>query len=383
MSSAVYFNQITLVSKRSDIIQFYKKVVAPLISVTVISELQEKLELFSTIVIYDYSLLHSQGIKELYTNISSYYFSKIIFLVPSDIWLRPEETKILSNNITIPFPCNKYYLLNIIENLNSNKSEVKTPFSLRNFADQPFYKDALRDLVGNSQIMHNLREEIIFYSQLDTPLLIYGETGTGKSTIARIIHSMSSRKENDFIGVNSSVLSNSFADTALFGAIEGAYTDGKEQKGFFQDADKGTIFFDEISLTSVMFQAKLLTVLDSGVIYKVGNNTKPIQVDVRPIFATNDDLKQKIVEGTFRKDLYFRIAPNIINVPPLREHREDIFCIASRLLGLQNKELSEEALRKLEDYYWPGNIRQLERCMEKAISLSENSNIIKLQDIIF
>ena len=146
-------------------------------------------------------------------------------------------------------------------------------------------------------------------------------------------------------------------------AVEGAYTDGKGQQGFFQDADGGTLFFDEISSTSLEFQSKLLTVLDSGEIFKVGSNSK-IKVNVRTIFATNEKLELKIAEGLFRKDLYYRISANIIRIPPLRERRCDIVEIAKEIAKTKDKIFTEGALRKLEEYSWPGNVRQLEQCIE-------------------
>ena len=226
-----------------------------------------------------------------------------------------------------------------------------------------------------------VKKDIMNYAKFDTALLLCGESGTGKSTIARLIHQLSPRKKGNFVGINSSVISNSLADAALFGAVEGAYTDSKGQQGFFQDADGGTLFFDEISSTSLEFQSKLLTVLDSGEIYKVGSHSK-IKVNVRTIFATNERLEVKIAEGLFRKDLFYRISANVIKIPPLRERRCDIIEIANEIAKQKGKVIDERALKKLEEYSWPGNVRQLEQCIDRAIYFS-NGNMIDEDNIVF
>lgn len=377
----VNYTNIIIVSKRKDIAYFTKTYLSEIMPASVVTELKPGSDYFLSLILYDCSYAVLSDFENLRNNFSKERLSKIIFIVP--IETLPEIKSIIFeiSNFVLPYPCKKQCLINYIKNFLSENMQEVTYNSIKKVAASAVYNNVVNSLFGSSEAMCIVKKEIMNYAKFDTTLLLCGESGTGKSTIARLIHQLSLRKNGNFVGINSSVISNSLADAALFGAVEGAYTDSKGQQGFFQDADGGTLFFDEISSTSLEFQSKLLTVLDTGEIYKVGSHSK-IKVDVRTIFATNEKLEQKIAEGLFRKDLYYRISANVINIPPLRERRCDIIEIAKEIAKQKDKIIADRALKRLEEYNWPGNVRQLEQCIERAVYFS-TGNLIDEDNIVF
>ena len=377
----VNYTNIIIVSKRKDIAYFTKTYLSEIMPASVVTELKPGSDYFLSLILYDCSYAVLSDFEKLRNNFSKERLSKIIFIVP--IETLPEIKSIIFeiSNFVLPYPCKKQCLINYIKNFLSENMQEVTYNSIKKVAASAVYNNVVNSLFGSSEAMCIVKKEIMNYAKFDTTLLLCGESGTGKSTIARLIHQLSLRKNGNFVGINSSVISNSLADAALFGAVEGAYTDSKGQQGFFQDADGGTLFFDEISSTSLEFQSKLLTVLDTGEIYKVGSHSK-IKVDVRTIFATNEKLEQKIAEGLFRKDLYYRISANVINIPPLRERRCDIIEIAKEIAKQKDKIIADRALKRLEEYNWPGNVRQLEQCIERAVYFS-TGNLIDEDNIVF
>ena len=377
----VNYTNIIIVSKRKDILYCIKTYLSNLLPVSFVPELSPDCDYFISLIMYDCSDAILSDFETLRKNFSRERLSKIIFIVPIEAPLEIKKAVFEVSKFVLPFPCKKQYLTNYVKTYLSKNMQEVTYNSIKKAAASSVYNNVVNSLIGSSEAMCHIKKEITNYAKFDTTLLLCGESGTGKSTIARLIHQLSPRKNGNFVGVNSSVISNNLADTALFGAVEGAYTDGKGQQGFFQDADGGTLFFDEISSTTLEFQSKLLTVLDSGEIFKVGSNSK-IKVDVRTIFATNEKLELKIAEGLFRKDLYYRISANIIRIPPLRERRCDIVEIAREIAKTKDKIFTEGALRKLEEYSWPGNVRQLEQCIERAVYFS-TGNLIDEDNIVF
>ena len=377
----INYSNIIIVSKRKDIIFCAETYLNNIIPVKVVSELTSELDCCISLIMYDCSDATLLDFENLRANFSVNRLSKIIFIVP--IETPPEIKKVVfeMSKFALPYPCKKDYYTNYIKAFLSENMQEITYNSIKKVASSGVYNKVVNSLFGSSEAMCKLKKEIMDYAKFDTTLLLCGESGTGKSTIARLIHQLSPRKKGAFVGINSSVISNNLADAALFGAVEGAYTDCKGQQGFFQDAEGGTLFFDEISSTSLEFQSKLLTVLDTGEIYKIGTNSK-IKVNVRTIFATNEDLELKIAEGLFRKDLYYRISANIIRIPPLRERRCDIVEIAKEIAKKYEKTFTDRALRKLEEYSWPGNVRQLEQCIERAAFFSEGK-VIDEDNIFF
>jgi DNA-binding NtrC family response regulator len=216
----------------------------------------------------------------------------------------------------------------------------------------------------------------------DVPVLIVGETGTGKEMLAKLIHSSSLRKDKKFIAINCGSISEQLLESELFGHEKGAFTGAiNQRKGIFEEYNGGTIFLDEINSASLNFQTKLLRVLQDGKIMRVGSS-KEIDVDVRIICASNVDPEIEIENGKFRKDLYYRISLIKIKIPPLRERKDDIILLANYFLlkkskkyGKDIKGLTEKAIHKLMSYSWPGNVRELENSIERSVILSNEEMI--------
>ncbi|HEX3072860.1 MAG TPA: sigma 54-interacting transcriptional regulator, partial [Ignavibacteriales bacterium] len=213
-------------------------------------------------------------------------------------------------------------------------------------------------------------------------VLIYGESGAGKELFARALHELSSRREKNFVAVNCAALSETLLESELFGHVKGAFTNAVSDKtGRFEAADKGTIFLDEIGETSENFQTKLLRILQSGTFEKVGSS-KTISVDVRVVAATNKKLEELIAEKKFREDLYYRLNVIKLDIPPLRERKDDIELLAQAFLpsGLQ---LSKSVLERFLLYDWRGNVRELDSAVKRAAILAkaDDRTIIQLKDI--
>lgn len=228
--------------------------------------------------------------------------------------------------------------------------------------------------IGSSNVMVQLKNDILHIANNNQSVLLLGETGTGKTTIAKIIHELSQRNENPFIAESIPNLPEPLASSILFGSTEGAFTDAKKRHGLFKSANKGTLFLDEIGFASQMIQGLLLTVIESGIIRSVGKDKEEV-VDVRLIFATNSDLKEMRQKGTFREDFYQRISAHCIHIPPLRDHISDLPEITQALLKVHNKELHKYSLEKLMNYVWPGNVRELQNCLNRASTFCKGSII--------
>jgi len=234
--------------------------------------------------------------------------------------------------------------------------------------------------------MEKVRGQISMVAGSDIPVLILGETGTGKELAARAIHDLSPRAINPFVVVNSSILQETMLESELFGYRKGAFTGAETDKmGLIEIADRGTFFIDEVGDMGMSIQAKLLRVLETGIFRKLGD-TKEIKVDVRFIFATNKDLNVAAEEKQFRRDLFFRISTFVINLPPLRGKREDIPLLVRYFLekcsrGGKKKHLSREAMELLMAYDWPGNVRELSNVVERAAIVSNDREEILAQDL--
>jgi len=236
-------------------------------------------------------------------------------------------------------------------------------------------KYTFEDIVGKSRGMIIAKEQARKAAETPATVLLQGESGTGKELFAHAIHHASKRKNRQFIRVNCSALVDTLLESELFGYEGGAFTGAKRtgKKGLFEEANKGTIFLDEIGVMSLNLQAKLLRVLQEKEIIRVGGSS-PINVDVRIISATNIDLKSAVKEGRFREDLYYRLYVIPIYIPPLRERKEDMPLLVNNLIRKYNQDFGRnvrgilpEALNLLLDYHWPGNVRELENVIERAI----------------
>jgi len=246
-----------------------------------------------------------------------------------------------------------------------------------------------KKLVSKSDNMRRVFEEIVLVAKSDSTTLILGETGVGKELIAHEIHIQSKRKDKPFIKLNCAALPTELIESELFGHEKGAFTGATSQRnGRFELADGGTLFLDEIGELTPAAQAKLLRVLQDNNFERVGGS-KTINVDVRLIAATNRDLKNMTQEGTFRSDLYYRLNVFPIQLPPLRDRRDDIPLLSAyfidefkRKLGKNISDLDRSSLNYLMQYDWPGNIRELRNVIERAVILSSD-NILKIDESIF
>jgi DNA-binding NtrC family response regulator len=238
------------------------------------------------------------------------------------------------------------------------------------------------EIVSASPKMETVKKMVLKVARSNSTVLVRGESGTGKELIARAVHNQSPRATEMFQAVNCAAINENLLESELFGHEKGSFTGAHaEKKGLFEIADRGTLFLDEIAELDVGIQAKLLRALQERKIRRVGG-THEINVDVRVIAATNRDLRAMVSDGRFRDDLYYRINVLSIDVPPLRERREDIPVLIEYFLKKHTKNtsrlvtgLTAETRKLMNDYSWPGNVRQLESAIERAILLSEGDQI--------
>ncbi|PPC86081.1 MAG: DNA-binding response regulator, partial [Methylotenera sp.] len=232
------------------------------------------------------------------------------------------------------------------------------------------------DLIGESPLMLALKQLIKQVAPEKATVLITGETGTGKELVAKAIHAASLRKNGLFVAINCAAIPAEILESELFGHEKGAFTGAvKERIGKFELADGGTLFLDEISEMPIQLQAKLLRVLQEGVVEKIGSN-KSLTLDVRVIAATNRDPLQAVKDGKLREDLYYRLNVFQLNTPPLRQRPDDIKRLAQYFLAKTGTQISETALMYLQSYAWPGNVRELENILERAAILAGKQIIL-------
>jgi two-component system response regulator HydG len=245
----------------------------------------------------------------------------------------------------------------------------------------------INDIVGYGPILESLKSEILKAASITADVLITGETGTGKQLTSEAIHHNSPRRNEPFITINCGALDENLLLDALFGHVSGAFSDARtDRKGAFLAANKGTLFLDEIGNASPKVQQALLRTLSMQKVKPLGSDTE-IDIDVRLISATNEDLKSLIDRGVFREDLYYRLKVISITTPPLREHKEDIPALvdsfikeASLKMHKNGIGLSRGALERLKNYNWPGNVRELKNCITRAVAMVE-SDVIQTEDI--
>jgi len=260
----------------------------------------------------------------------------------------------------------------------------KLSLSRQNFA---FKRDAatrnsLDNIVGVSSTMEKLKQTIRTVASTQSTILVYGESGTGKELVARAVHVCSPRATEPFVSINCGAFPETLLESELFGYVKGAFTGANQNKrGLFEVAHEGTIFLDEISEMSLTMQVKLLRVLQERVVRPVGG-TDEIAIDVRVIAATNRDLDKSVAENTFREDLYYRLNVIPVTVPPLRDRREDIPLLVNHFLkkyataaGRKIAHVNPGSLESLCGYDWPGNVRQLENTVERAVALETGEEL--------
>jgi DNA-binding NtrC family response regulator len=243
-------------------------------------------------------------------------------------------------------------------------------------------------LVGRSRVMRDLFQLLETVAATASTVLIMGETGTGKELAARAIHHSSPRRANRFVAINCSAIPETLLEAELFGHVRGAFTGAiGTRQGRLEQAHRGTLFLDEIGTMSPALQAKLLRVLQEREFERVGDS-HTIKIDVRVIAATHSDLARMVAEGAFREDLFYRLNVIPVRLPPLRQRREDIPLLVQHFLqrltaesGRGTVTVSQEAMRRLMAYHWPGNVRQLENAIERALAFSQGRAQIDIQDL--
>lgn len=243
------------------------------------------------------------------------------------------------------------------------------------------------NIVGTSPAMKAVFERMSRIVKTDSTVLITGESGTGKELVARALHYNGVRKNKPFVAVNCSAIPELLLESELFGHVRGAFTGAiRDKAGKFEAANHGTIFLDEIGTMPLHLQTKLLRVLQEQEVERVGSN-KPVKLDVRVLSATNVDLEQQVRQGQFREDLFYRLNVIPLQLPPLRERKQDIMALVSvflekcyRLMGRSPMTISRRALEALEQYAWPGNVRELENLVERLVALTEG-DVIQIEDL--
>jgi DNA-binding NtrC family response regulator len=237
-------------------------------------------------------------------------------------------------------------------------------------------------IVGQSNEISSLINEVKKIADSRSNVLLLGETGTGKELFARAVHFNSSRREKPFVPINCSAIPENLLESELFGYMKGAFTGAVGAKrGLFEEADGGTVFLDEIGDLNLPLQAKLLRVIDDHEIRPIGG-TQSKKIDIRLVTATNKDILKAVKDGAFREDLYYRINVVTLKLPPLRDRKKDIIILARHFLDKYSHEIGKEvkfiedtALRHLMDYYWPGNVRELQNIIERAVLITDSNTI--------
>ncbi len=311
----------------------------------------------------------------------------VLITAYGDIELAVQGVKEGATNFLLKPWDNKKLLATISTTLEAQRSkkELQDLRSKNKFlmeqGDQPYSQ-----IIGESEAMMRVLNTVQKVAVTDANVLILGENGTGKEVIARALHRASQRKDQVFISVDLGAISESLFESELFGYKKGAFTDAKEDRpGRFEAANKGTIFLDEIGNLTMSLQSKLLSVIQNRIVNRLGS-VKEIPVDIRLICATNMPLYKMVEEGKFRQDLLYRINTVEINLPPLRERIEDIPLLVNHFLEIYckkykmpNKRLHTHTMKRLEKHHWPGNIRELQHAVERAVIMSD-SNILQPND---
>lgn len=294
----------------------------------------------------------------------------------TDFILKPWQNEKLVATISTAIKLKKSY--NEVDKLRKAKQMLEEQIS------QPF-----RDIIGQSDALNQVFGLIDKVAKTDANILILGENGTGKELVARAIHQKSMRKDNSFVAVDMGAITESLFESELFGHKKGSFTDAREDRpGRFELANGGTLFLDEIGNLSMSLQSKLLSVLQSRQVTRVGAN-QAIDVDIRLICATNMPLNQMVNEGKFRQDLLYRINTVEITLPPLSDRIDDIPMLANHFLNHYSKKyrkevlsISPEAMNKLKKYPWPGNVRELQHAIERGVIMAD-SPTLQESDFLF
>ncbi len=350
---------------------------------------------------YDVILLDMNFTKDVSSGSEGYYWlEKILSIDPSavvvlitaygDVQMAVRAIKAGATDFVLKPWENEKLLATLYSSmrLRESRDQIQTLKSKNHEINQAI-NEKYKDIIGQSQAMQRIFQTIERVAQTDANLLILGENGTGKELIARAIHRNSSRKQESFVSVDLGSITETLFESELFGHKKGSFTDAKEDRpGRFELANNGTLFLDEIGNLSMPLQAKLLTAIQNRKVSRVGSN-KDTAIDIRLICATNMPLYEMVKENRFRQDLVYRINTIEVEIPPLRERIEDIPLLANHFLkqyaskyGKNVSKISEAAMTRMTKHPWPGNIRELQHSLERAIILS-NSSVLQPEDFNF
>lgn len=350
---------------------------------------------------YDVILLDMNFTKDVSSGSEGYYWlEKILSIDPSavvvlitaygDVQMAVKAIKAGATDFVLKPWENEKLLATLYSSmrLRESRDQVQT-LKTKNQEINQATNEKYKDIIGQSQAMQRIFQTIERVAQTDANVLILGENGTGKELIARAIHRNSARKNESFVSVDLGSITETLFESELFGHKKGSFTDAKEDRpGRFELANNGTLFLDEIGNLSMPLQAKLLTVIQNRKVSRVGSN-KDTPIDIRLICATNMPLYDMVKENRFRQDLLYRINTIEVEIPALRERIEDIPSLANHFLkhysvkyGKSVTKISEAAMTRMSKHPWPGNIRELQHSLERAIILS-NSSVLQPEDFNF
>lgn len=379
MSDVQELLRMSLITKRHDMKNFIEAMVPESVKLAIASDFSTISFSNSRLLLIDASIFSDFDITNLEYGENCSEFS--ICILPQDI---PEQTvKYVEKSFKyiLPFPVNMDYFRSYYLRVLSTLSKYRNDYISQKLTQQKIPDSFSGYFLGNSSIIRKIRGQILSAAYSNEPVLILGETGTGKTTAANVIHTLSDRRRKKMVSVSLSTIVETLAESAFFGHTRGSYTNAeRECCGYFEEADGSSLFLDELGVASTSVQAMLLTVLETGNFKKIGDNREQ-HTDVRMIFATNANLEKMLNTGDFRRDLYFRICDNLIRIPPLRNHKEDIRDMIMHYLD-RDMTITEDAIERLEDYSWPGNIRELHKCLKRACYNCSN-NVITADAIDF
>lgn len=305
-------------------------------------------------------------------------------LSPIDIKELDYETSMLKNSINNLLDTIQRQFKEIeVRDRQIIKQSMMEKVNLENITKEGLGEETIPEIIGSSAAIRRVKEEIIRAAGVDVDILITGETGTGKQLVAEAIHRLSKRANKPFVSINCGALEETLLLDALFGHIKGAFTEAKsDRKGAFLSAHEGTLFLDEIASASTKVQQALLRALSTRKIRPLGSDEE-LDVDVRVIAATNQDLRQLVEEGRFREDLFYRLNVISINILPLRERKEDLPLLIQAFfnrfkeeLGKQGLSISQGAYSLLLAHNWPGNVRELEHCIKRAVAMAKDRIVL-------
>jgi len=393
MNKTKNINKVLIIDDNEDILLATKLLLKRHANVVVTENNPKKIPFLVSNDQYDLILLDMNFTKDITTGKEGFYWlEQILEISPAatvimitaygDVQMAVSALKQgASDFILKPWNNEKFVetIFNAIENKPSEKiKEKKAKNNDKNSSDY----DPFDQLLGESEAMQNLHTIVRKIAATDANILILGENGTGKEVVARVIHELSNRKKEIFVGVDMGSITESLFESELFGHKKGSFTDAKDDRtGRFEAANNGTLFLDEIGNLSLSLQSKLLTVLQRREIVRLGSNIST-PVNIRLICATNMPLYEMVKDNTFRQDLLYRINTVELHLPALREREEDIPLLAEHFIQFYSqrynkipKPMAVGTVKKLQKYHWPGNVRELQHAIERAIIMSDEDQL--------